>query len=87
MIFLLKIGEQSFSFFFVLFFLLNNFGRKFVKQDVVLPLYGMWLATIALLPIGFLLVYKAMHDSQLLNKEYYFRLARKIRFATEFSKK
>ena len=73
--------------FFVLFFLLNNFGRKFVKQDVVLPLYGMWLATIALLPIGFLLVYKAMHDSQLLNKEYYFRLARKIRFATEFSKK
>lgn len=65
--------------FFVVFFLLNNFGKKFVKEDVMLPLYGMWLATFILLPIGFFLIYKAMHDSQLLNKEYYFRFFRSVR--------
>jgi lipopolysaccharide export system permease protein len=59
--------------FFVLFFLLNNFGKKFVKEDVMLPLYGMWLATFILLPVGMFLVYKAMHDSQLFNKEFYYR--------------
>lgn len=65
--------------FFVVFFLLNNFGKKFVKEDVMLPLYGIWLATFTLLPIGFFLIYKAMHDSQLFNKEYYYRLFRSLR--------
>lgn len=65
--------------FFVVFFLLNNFGKKFVKEDVMLPLYGMWLATFILLPIGFFLIYKAMHDSQLFNKEYYYRFFRSVR--------
>ena len=65
--------------FFVVFFLLNNFGKKFVKEDVMLPVYGIWLATFILLPIGFFLIYKAMHDSQLFNKEYYYRLFRSVR--------
>ena len=65
--------------FFVVFFLLNNFGKKFVKEDVMLPVYGMWLATFILLPIGFFLIYKAMHDSQLFNKEFYYRFLRTIR--------
>lgn len=65
--------------FFVVFFLLNNFGKKFVKEDVMLPMYGMWLATFALLPIGMFLIYKAMHDSQLFNAEYYYRFLRRMR--------
>lgn len=64
--------------FFVIFFLLNNFGKKFVKEDVLQPLTGMWMATFILMPIGMFLTYKAMHDSQLMNKEYYFRIFRKI---------
>jgi lipopolysaccharide export system permease protein len=65
--------------FFVVFFLLNNFGKKFVKEDVMLPMYGMWLATFALLPIGMFLIYKAMHDSQLFNAEFYHRFIRRMR--------
>ncbi|HWK02162.1 MAG TPA: LptF/LptG family permease [Puia sp.] len=65
--------------FFVVFFLLNNFGKKFANQDVLSPLTGMWLATFVLTPIGLFLVYKALHDSQLFNKEYYFRLIKNIR--------
>jgi lipopolysaccharide export system permease protein len=34
----------------------------------------MWLPVIILSPVGFFLTYKAMHDSQLFNKEYYYRV-------------
>lgn len=65
--------------FFVIFFLLNNFGKKFVKEGVTNAFTGMWLATFVLLPIGAFLVYKAMRDSQLFNKEFYYRTLIKIR--------
>jgi lipopolysaccharide export system permease protein len=65
--------------FFVIFFLLNNFGRKLVKEDVMQPFFGMWMATIVLLPVGIFLTYKAMNDSQLFNKEFYNRLMKKFR--------
>jgi lipopolysaccharide export system permease protein len=64
--------------FFVIFFLLNNFGRKFVKQDVLQPVAGIWLAAAVLLPVGFFLIYKARNDSQLFNKEFYYRTFKKI---------
>lgn len=65
--------------FFVIFFLLNNFGKKFVREDVLQPVSGIWMATMVLLPIGIFLTYKAMHDSQLFNKESYFRAFKKFR--------
>jgi lipopolysaccharide export system permease protein len=65
--------------FFVIFFLLNNFGKKLAGQSVLSPVGGMWMATYVLTPIGIFLVYKALHDSQLFNKEFYFRLTKKIR--------
>ena len=65
--------------FFVVFFLLNNFGRKFVQEDVMQPFSGMWMATFVLLPIGIFLTYKAMSDSQLFNREFYFRILRNFR--------
>jgi lipopolysaccharide export system permease protein len=64
--------------FFLIFFLLNNFGKKFVKQDVLQPVVGIWLPAMVLLPIGFFLIAKARNDSQLLNKEFYYRVFRKI---------
>lgn len=70
--------------FFVLFFLLNNFGKKFVREDVLQPVSGIWLATMVLVPIGLFLIYKAMHDSQLFNKESYFRAFKKIRTAIKY---
>jgi len=63
--------------FFVLFNMLNTFGEKFAKQGVTSVLEGMWLSTLILIPIGIFLTYKAMHDSQLFNKEFYFRLFRR----------
>ena len=65
--------------FFMIFYLLNIFGEKFSKDNVVDPVFGMWLPVIVLTPIGFFLTYKAMHDSQLFNKEFYYRTAKRVR--------
>ncbi len=65
--------------FFVIFFLLSNFGKKLAGQSVLSPVGGMWMAIYVLTPIGLFLIYKARNDSQLFNKEFYFRLSRKIR--------
>jgi lipopolysaccharide export system permease protein len=63
--------------FFVLFNMLNTFGEKFAKEGVSSVFVGMWLSSLALAPIGVFLTYKAMRDSQLFNKEFYFRLLKK----------
>ncbi len=65
--------------FFLIFHLLNMFGEKFVKNETLSPFMGMWLAIIVLTPVGIFFTYKAMNDSQLFNKEFYFRVSRKIK--------
>ena len=67
--------------FFMVFYLLNIFGEKFTKDQILVPIVGMWLPVIILTPVGFFLTYKAMHDSQLFNKEYYYRLIKNFRLA------
>ncbi len=59
--------------FFVVFHLLNTLGEKLAKEGVITPFGGMWMASILLLPVGIFLTYKALNDSQLMNKEFYFR--------------
>ena len=65
--------------FFLQFHLLNMFGEKFVKEDITTPFTGMWLAIIVLTPVSIFLTYKAMHDSQLFSKEFYYRSFKKIK--------
>ena len=73
--------------FFLIFHLLNMFGEKFVKEEITTPLTGMWLAVFVLIPVGIFLTYKAMHDSQLFSKEFYYRSFKKIKpFLSTFSK-
>ncbi|HEY5368293.1 MAG TPA: LptF/LptG family permease [Hanamia sp.] len=69
--------------FFMIFYLLAIFGEKFTKDHVLIPIVGMWLPVIVLTPIGFFLTYKAMHDSQLFSKEYYYRVFRKWRLTAK----
>lgn len=65
--------------FFVLFHLLNIFGEKFAREAVTSVFWGMWLPIFVLVPVGAFFTYKAMHDSQLFNKEFYYRLFRNLR--------
>ena len=64
--------------FFVLFHLLNTFGEKAAKSGAINVFYGMWLSTLVLIPIGAFLTQKALRDSQLFNKEAYYRLFKNI---------
>jgi lipopolysaccharide export system permease protein len=65
--------------FFLIFHLLNMFGEKFAKDSITSPLVGMWLAILVLTPVGVFLTYKAMHDSALFNKEFYYRFFKNAR--------
>lgn len=65
--------------FFMAFYFLGTTGEKFAKEGAWNPLTGMWFSTFVLIPIGLFLTYKAMRDSQLFNKEFYFRVVKKLR--------
>ncbi len=65
--------------FFMIFYFISNTGEKFVKEGKWNHVLGMWLSTLVLVPVGIFLTYNAMHDSQLFNKEYYYRIWRKLR--------
>lgn len=65
--------------FFIVFHLFNTFGEKFVKENVTSAFTGMWLSTMVMIPIAIFLTYKAMRDSQLFNKEFYYRFYRSLK--------
>ncbi|MFZ1369164.1 MAG: LptF/LptG family permease [Ferruginibacter sp.] len=65
--------------FFLIFHLLIMFGEKFVKESIMSPFLGMWLGVLVLTPVGIFLTYKAMHDSQLFNKEFYNRTITRVK--------
>lgn len=65
--------------FFMLFYFSSTTGEKFAKEGTLSPVAGMWMATFILLSIGVFLTFKAMRDSQLFNKEFYYRSARFIK--------
>ncbi|MBU3743456.1 MAG: YjgP/YjgQ family permease [Sediminibacterium sp.] len=74
--------------FFVIFYLLNNFGEKLVRSNELNPFNGMWLSSFLLIPIGLFLTYKAMSDSQLFNNEFYYRHFKQLRvFLANFTKR
>jgi lipopolysaccharide export system permease protein len=73
--------------FFVIFHLLNTFGEKFAKQGVAGVTEGMWLSAFVLVPVGIFLTSKAMRDSQLFNKEFYFRFFTNIKKVLAFKQK
>ncbi len=65
--------------FFMVFYFSSTTGEKFAKEGSLSPFSGMWLSTFVLLPIGLFLIYKARRESQIFNKEAYYRVFKKIR--------
>ena len=65
--------------FFMVFYFSSTSGEKAAKTGSMEPWVGMWLSTFILLPVGLFLTYKAMRDSQLFNKEFYYRFWKKLK--------
>jgi lipopolysaccharide export system permease protein len=64
--------------FFMVFYFSSTSGEKFAKEGSWGMIPGMWFSFIILIPIGVFLTYKAMHDSQVFNKDFYNRLLKKL---------
>jgi lipopolysaccharide export system permease protein len=62
--------------FFMVFYFSSTTGEKMAKENSIGPVVGMWLSTFILLPLGLFLTFKALRDSTLFNKEFYFRFTR-----------
>ena len=64
--------------FFMVFYFSSTSGEKFAKEGSWGMIPGMWFSFIILIPVGVFLTYKAMHDSQVFNKDFYNRLLKKL---------
>lgn len=56
---------------FILYYVVTIFGEKLIKQGVLPPVIGMWLALGLFFPLAIFLTYKASRDSQLFNIDFY----------------
>ncbi len=65
---------------FVLFHVISMMGEKFAREGVLEAHQGMWIAPLALLPVGILLTIKATTDSSLLDIDSYLRRFEKLFF-------
>ncbi len=57
--------------FFVIYYVISMIGEKSAKSGTMTPLWGMWLSTIIVLPIGIFLTYLATRDSSIFNQDLY----------------
>jgi len=57
--------------FFIVFHVLSITGEKFVREGVWDAPYGMWLASVILLPIGIILTIKATRESVIFDIDFY----------------
>ena len=64
--------------FFLLFHVLTITGEKFAREGVLTPVYGSWMASAILLPLGFFLSYKATRESALFNMDVYRNFFKKL---------
>lgn len=64
--------------FFLFYHIISISTEKFVRNDVLSPFAGMWMASFILLPIGIFLTYKATNDSAIFNIDRYMQLPKKL---------
>jgi len=63
---------------FLVYYVISMTGEKFVREDLLPPIAGMWISTFILVPISILLTYKAANDSVILNLDTYILWAKKL---------
>ncbi len=75
--------------FFVIYYVITIMGESMVGEGAWPPFVGIWLSSIVLFPIALFLTYKSTTDSQLLDREAYDAILKKIRSGIEklFGKK
>jgi lipopolysaccharide export system permease protein len=59
---------------FVIYYSINTMGMKMAREGSWNMVFGMWISTAILVPLGSFLTYKSNHDSVVFNSELYLNL-------------
>jgi lipopolysaccharide export system permease protein len=71
-------------FLFIIYYVVSMIGERSAKEGVMNVILGAWLSSIVFLPLGIMLTYKSVTDSEILNAESYMKFVNKF---THFFKK
>ena len=64
--------------FFIFYYVVSITGEKLVREGTLMPVYGMWISSIVLLPVSVFLTYKATRDSTVMNFEFYEKFVKAV---------
>ncbi|BAX79267.1 LptF/LptG family permease [Labilibaculum antarcticum] len=73
--------------FFIIYYIISMTAERFSKELVIEPVWGMWMSSLVVLPLGIILTYKATTDSSVFNIENYIDFFKKINPLNLFKKK
>ncbi|WP_251621008.1 LptF/LptG family permease [Odoribacter lunatus] len=65
---------------FIIYYVISMMGQRAAKEAVLSMWFGSWLSSLVLLPLGVLLTYKSVTDSEIMNGESYINFFKKITY-------
>ena len=63
---------------FIIYYIIDMMGIRSAKEAVISPVTGAWISAFILLPLGAILTYKSVTDSEMMNTEAYTKVFKKL---------
>ncbi len=58
-------------FLFIIYYIIDMMGIRSAREAVIAPQLGTWISSLVLLPLGVILTYKSVTDSEMMNTDAY----------------
>lgn len=65
-------------FLFIIYYIIDMMGIRSAREAVIAPQLGSWISSLILLPLGVILTYKSVKDSEMMNTDAYANFFKKI---------
>ncbi len=72
---------------FIVYWVISMIGERSAREAVITPFLGTWISSMILLPMGILLTYKSVTDSEIMNIEAYTLFFKKIKMFFKLERK
>lgn len=66
-------------FLFIVYYIISMIGKRSAVEDVMPIWFGLWLSSFVMLPLGIVLTYKSVTDSEVMNLDAYTSFYKKIK--------
>lgn len=66
-------------FLFIVYYIISMIGKRSAVEDVMPIWFGLWLSSFVMLPLGIVLTYKSVTDSEVMNMDAYTGFYKKIK--------